>query len=143
MWLVLAATLQAALIPLLHDHANGHGTPAQQRVSQVQDTAAVELAPALAALQPGAAGPAAAFGETPTHTETGTEAGTDACAVCAHFAGTCMAIVARYAAAFLPVRVAPPRFFAQALAPLQHAWVLPASRAPPFFSAAITSAFAA
>jgi hypothetical protein len=135
MWLVLVATLQAAFFPLLHDHAHGHGKPAQQVAALVQQAAAADTEAALAtatALQPGASGSAAAHGD----------ADPDACAVCAHFAGTCFSILTRYDAAFVPVRAPPPPAVAQTLQPLQFAWLLPASRAPPSLST-VTPTFAA
>lgn len=132
MWLVLAATLQAAFFPLLHDHAHGHGKPAQQVAAVVQQAATADTEAALAALQPGTSGPAAAQGD----------ADPDACAVCAHFAGTCFSILTRYDVAFVPARAPPPLAVAQTLPPLRLAWLLPASRAPPSLST-VTPTFAA
>ncbi|RYF24603.1 MAG: hypothetical protein EOO33_11675 [Comamonadaceae bacterium] len=142
MWLVLVATLQAAFFPLLHDHAHGHGKPTQQVAALVQQVVAADTEAALAAattataLQPGAGGSAAAHGNADPDLDP------DACAVCAHFAGTCFSLLTRYDAAFVPVRAPPPLAVAQTLPPLQLAWLLPASRAPPSLST-VTPTFAA
>ena len=143
MWLVLVATLQAAFFPLLHDHAHGYGKPTEQVAALVQQAAAADTEAALAAataLQPGAGGSAAAHGNADPDPDPDLDP--DACAVCAHFAGTCFSILTRYDAAFVPVRAPPPLAVAQTLPPLQLAWLLPASRAPPSLST-VTPTFAA
>lgn len=140
-WLVLAATLQAAFLPLLHDHPHGPAPAALRAAdaaqsappaawSDVAASAATEVAAATAS------GFATAFlpASAPAPAD---NADADACAVCAHFAGTCFALPACNHAAFAAEPRAPPVARLPSPRPMRSAWLLPASRAPPFLSALI------
>lgn len=119
-WLVLLATLETAFFPLLHDHAHDHARSAPQVMALVQEDAASAVS------APG--------GHEEDRSATPAATDTEACAVCAHFAGTCFSLLARFDAAFAAARAPPPVATVLWLRPLPVAWLLPASRAPPSLS---------
>lgn len=127
-WLVLLATLEAAFFPLLHDHAHDHARSLPQVMVLAQEDAASAVSASGGHEEDPSAAPAA------TDTED--------CAVCAHFAGTCLSLLARFDAAFASVRAPPPLATVLWQRPLPVAWLLPASRAPPSLFA-VTSPSAA